>query len=259
MQEVVSRQLAESPAKVMDPQIELLVEMGREADLDSRPAQVQKQQKEQEQADSKRDDPEPEPPAAGSTPEAVPQLPESTESLSAVAASPPESHASFPDAALPVDSAAAQATPSEVFISPAAEASPETPAASQASEASPSEPVASAPHSAEPSRPQVYVSEAASPLFSQEEPAGQVDIDVANASVTETVVPDALPVDFEAALKMAQNTIELPRFTAGDEELIGIMDSLPELPEPDVMRSTAFAEQKLSSLSRSLRQWGRFV
>lgn len=259
MEEMVSRQQGSSPHKVADPQIELLIQMGREADLSSRPAQLQKQTEEQGEADSPRDNADPVSPTAESTPEAVPQIPEPVEPPSVVAAVPSVEQVSFPDASLPMGSAAAQAAPSEVFTSSAAEASPTVPIASQAGTATPSEPVNSSTESAEPSQPQISATPAASPLFSQEQSAGQVKIDITNSSLTETVVPDALPVDFEAALKMARNTIELPRFTAGDPQLLEIMDTLPELPDPETWPSTVFAEQKLAGMSQTLRQWGRYT
>jgi hypothetical protein len=245
MENYVARQLDESPTKVTDPQIELLQGLSREADLDSRPALAHEPQ-------SDDDSPREVSPAAESvteTPAAEPQIHTSTESLSAVAASPSVEHGFFPDPVLPMDS-----------VSPAAELFTQDTTQDASGFAEPQEPQeATEQPEPVPATPSSFLTGDARPASLVDDPGVNVDVAYNGNNTTETITPDALPIDFNQALLIARNQVELPTIVAGDKSLRDIMPDLPDFDIPDVRPSTEFAEQKLTTLSDDLQRWGRHV
>lgn len=250
MENYVARQLDESPVKAMDPQIELLQGMSREADLDSRPALV-------EQPDIKTTEPPPSDVEASEeavpqTPDAEPQLPEASESQSAVAASPLVEHGSLPDPVLPVGSAA----PDDLFTREPAPQDSSDPATPQEATESPVQPAV------KPAEAPSFFTDPARAASLAEDHGVNIDVSLNGNNATETITPDALPIDFNQALNIARNEVELPTIVAGDKSLRSMLPDLPDFPDFesfDPQPSTEFAEAKLSELSTELQRWGRYV
>lgn len=245
MENYVARQLDESPTKVTDPQIELLQGLSREADLDARPALAQEPQSDDE---SPRETPVSEE-ATSQTPNAEPQIPESSESPSAVAASLPAEHGFFPDPVLPVGSA-----------SPAAEIFTQGETQDSSGFAEPQEPQQAAEQPvAEPANPSLFFTDHARAASPVEDPGVDVSVSINGSGTTETITPHALPIDFNQALQVARNQVQLPTIVAGEKSLQDILPALPDFDPFAARPSTEFAEMKLSSLSSDLQKWGRNV
>ena len=268
MQELVARQLAESPEKVTDPQIELLTQLNREADLNSRAATAHAQAK------------------VTNVDEASPTYPEVSESDRAVAAGSPVEFEPFPVPVLPETAAGDVPVPAE-FIShpgiPAKAAKLFTEAGIDASvapsdtsatdhafpvpptsdtstqDATASKPIFSTSESASPIEAPRFFTEQAKAGLIESDPGVDVQANVGMRASEQSLVPHSLPFNFAEMLKNARNEIELPDITSGPKDLQFAMSQIPMLEPVDVQTTTEYAETRLTAMSRDIKNWERHV
>lgn len=258
MQDFVDRKIKQSPSQAAtDPQVEMMTEMSRQADLDSRLARMKQDNKSSNSPDGGGpggtiNEPDGTPPAQfkpSQTEHADPVEPEESETPRAVAGDLLEEKGSLATPVPPAGSVSPDAQPAPIFTERTATPTPAKPVESKAPDADPEEPEIN------------YTKQAIPSQVFQDLSTPDASINFNGEQTTATMIPDALPFDFDRMMELAHNQVELPtiRSTAYEAGNPDLLAGLPDFPDISTQPSTDFANAKLANLSMIWKQWERDI
>lgn len=262
MTELVAQQTRHDPTKILDPQVSLLIEMNRKADLSSRSVRV-KEAPDETEGDEKSVSRTSGDNAADlstlwmqNSSDAVAEEPHTTEPESVVAAVPLADQTASAVPEMPAATVFTPAEPAEPFVEITENATPQ-PTMEAAGQPAEAESAVSSPgQDAEVELPPELFTDPAVAVSPLHDRGVQMKTSIEGDRTSHQITPDALPFDFTAMLESARNQVDVPDVRSDDG---GILHHLPGYSEIEVVATTEYAEQKLAGLSSIWKQWERNI